>query len=98
MTWLQTALKFAKQENKPEKIWKNIKKLIKAGKKDHDEYYLTLDLQRPLVTKPLKTMEVTYKQSSQTANSEHIFAYLKRLSEKLLTYLGLLLSLIYVGC
>ena len=77
VTWLQTALKFAKQENKPEKIWKNIKKLIKAGKKDHDEYYLTLDLQRPLVTKPLKTMEVTYKQSSQTANSEHIFAYLK---------------------
>ena len=81
VTWLQTALKFAKQENKPEKILKNIKKLIRTGKKDHDEYYLTLDLQRPLVTKPLKTMEVTYKQSSQTANSEHIFAYLKRLSE-----------------
>ena len=84
VTWLQTALNFAKQENKSEKFLKNIKKLIKIGKKDHDEYFINLDLQKPLRKHLHKTMEVTYKQSSKSRNVEHIehvFAYRKGLSE-----------------
>ena len=50
----------------------NCRKLIKDGKSVHDDYYMSLNLNKPFKEKTKRTSEVPYKRTPKTHEQEDI--------------------------
>ena len=67
--WLEAALKLVKNEGKSEKIQKQIKKLIQAGKSDHDQIYSAFDV-NSVMQKIWRINYVPFSSNSLTKQQE----------------------------